>query len=209
MAGLLLVVSGPSGAGKSTVMNAVMGKRTDVFFSVSVTTRPPRAEEKEGREYHFVSPDEFSTMQEDGRFLEVGTFAGHRYGTPRDLVMERLDRGETVVLDIESAGAAQVKATMPECVLIFLTPGSEDEAERRLRKRGTENEEAIVRRMNASQREYMHIDLYRYIVINDNIEEAVAKLEAILIAEAARTERNRGLFSIYRNARHRNASIYR
>ena len=198
MAGMLLVISGPSGAGKSTVLNAVMRKRKNFFFSVSVTTRSPRPEEKDGREYYFVSPEDFNIMREDGRLLETGSFAGNWYGTPRDAVMKQIARGETVVLDIESSGAAQVKANMPDSVLIFLTPGTEEEAERRLRGRGTEDEEAIQMRMAASRREYIHIDQYRYIVVNDKLEDAVSAIEAIILAESARTHRNKGLFHKYR-----------
>jgi guanylate kinase len=200
MAGLLLVVSGPSGAGKSTVLHKVMEKRDDLFFSVSVTTRAPRPHEKEGEDYFFVSPDEFHTMEEEGRLLEVGTFAGNSYGTPRDMVLERIARGETVILDIETDGAAQVKEKMPESVLIFLTPSTEEEAERRLRSRGTEDEEKIQRRMADSRMRYVHIDNYRYIVVNDNVEDAASAMEAIIRAECARTERNKGIFSKYRKS---------
>ncbi|MCL1807569.1 MAG: guanylate kinase [Oscillospiraceae bacterium] len=198
MAGLLLVVSGPSGAGKSTVLNAVMAKRKDMFFSVSATTRAPRPGETDGVQYSFVSPDEFHRMLQEGRLLETGSFAGNWYGTPLDPVMERLGSGETVVLDIESAGAAQVKEKYPNAVLIFLTPSTEEEAERRLRNRGTENEEKVLKRMADSRREYMQIDQYRYIVVNDTVEVAVQAMEAIIIAECARTKRNKGLFFKYR-----------
>jgi guanylate kinase len=201
MAGLLLVISGPSGAGKSTVLNAVINKRGDLFFSVSATTRPPRPEEVDGRDYFFVSSDEFCAMQENGNLLEVGTFAGYWYGTPRAAVLERLNRGETVILDIESAGAAQVKESMPDSVLIFLTPSTEEEAERRLRKRGTEDEEKIAKRLTASRREYSHIDHYQYILVNDNLLDAVENLEAIIRAECAKTTRNRNLFRNYRECK--------
>ncbi|MDR0326651.1 MAG: guanylate kinase [Oscillospiraceae bacterium] len=201
MAGLLLVVSGPSGAGKSTVLKAVMEKRGDMFFSVSATTRPPRPGETDGCEYYFISPAEFAKMQEEGLLLETGEFAGNWYGTPRAPVMERLSRGETVVLDIESAGAAQVRERCPEAVTVFLTPSSEDEAERRLRSRGTEAEEVIQRRLLASRKEYMEIDQYQYIIINDSLEEAVLTLDAVILAEMARAERNPRLFSRYRNLR--------
>jgi guanylate kinase len=201
MAGLLLVVSGPSGAGKSTVLKTVMGKRDDMFFSVSATTRPPRPGEEEGKDYFFITPDQFHHMQEEGQLLETGSFAGNWYGTPRDPVMERLNRGETVVLDIETAGAAQVKERFSEAVLVFLTPSAEEEAERRLRNRGTESEEKIQMRMADSRREYMLIDQYRYLVINDKLEDAVATLEAIVTAEASLTSRNKELFYKYRNSR--------
>jgi guanylate kinase len=198
MAGLLLVISGPSGAGKSTVLSKVMANRADISFSVSVTTRPPRAEEREGQDYFFVSPVEFIGLRDSGRLLEVGTFAGNWYGTPRDAVLARLNRGEIVVLDIESAGAAQVKERMPEAVLIFLTPSTEEEAERRLRSRGTENESSILKRLASSRPEYMHINKYQYIVVNDKLEDAVATLEAIILAECSRTERRTDIFRNYR-----------
>jgi guanylate kinase len=198
MAGLLLVVSGPSGAGKSTVLHAVMDKRDDMFFSVSATTRPPRPGETEGKDYYFVSNAEFEGLVEGGKLLETGEFAGNLYGTPLDPVTDQLARGHIVVLDIESAGAAQVKEKYPESVLIFLTPSNEEEVERRLRVRGTESDEKIKRRLADSQREFRHIDLYHYFVINDTVQIAANTLESVIIAERARTSRNKGLFAQYR-----------
>ena len=201
MPGLLLVVSGPSGAGKSTVLKTVMKKRGNMFFSVSATTRPPRPGETDGQDYFFVTPEEFEGMTKDGRLLEWAEFAGNRYGTPRGPIMERLSNDEIVVLDIETEGAAQVREKCPEAVLIFLTPSDEDEAERRLRARATESEEKIQRRIMASRREYLEIDNYQYAVINDSVEAAALTLEAVIIAECARIERNPTLFAQYRNLR--------
>jgi guanylate kinase len=198
MAGLLLVISGPSGAGKSTVLKAVMSKREDMFFSVSATTRPPRPGEMEGEDYFFVTPQEFNKMQREGHLLEVGIFADKFYGTPYFPVMKRLERGETVVLDIETDGASQVKRRYPEAVLVFLTPSNEEEAERRLRNRATEDEQTILERITESRREYTHIDDYNYIVVNDNLEDAIKTLESVIIAESARTGRNKNLFNKYR-----------
>ena len=198
MAGLLLVVSGPSGAGKSTVLRAVMQKRKDMFFSVSATTRPPRPGEVDGREYYFVTPDDFRRMQEDGELLEWAAYAGNLYGTPLSPVIERLGRGETVVLDIESIGAVEVKQKYFEAIMIFLAPSTEQETERRLRSRGTDAEEIIQRRLENSRREYRAIDRYQYIVVNDVLDKAIQTLDAIIIAEAARTGRNGALFAEYR-----------
>ena len=199
MPGLLLVVSGPSGAGKSTVLKTVMKKRGNMFFSVSATTRPPRPGETDGQDYFFVTPDEFEGMTKDGRLLEWAEFAGNRYGTPREPIMERLANEEIVVLDIETEGAAQVKEKCPEAVLIFLTPSDEDEAERRLRARATESEEKIQQRIMDSRKEYLEIDNYQYAVINDSVDEAALTLEAVITAECARIERNPTLFAQYRN----------
>ncbi|MDR1693193.1 MAG: guanylate kinase [Oscillospiraceae bacterium] len=201
MTGLLVVVSGPSGAGKSTVLKTVMEKRSDMFFSVSATTRSPRPEEVEGKDYFFMGFEAFHKLRLEGRFLEWTQYAGHCYGTLYDPVMKRLNNGETVVLDIETNGATQVMERYPAAVSIFLTPPSEAEAERRLRSRGTESEETICNRLEVTRGCFRYIDRYQYIVINEIIEETAKTLEAILTAERARTGRNPGLFADFRKQR--------
>ncbi len=198
MTGLLMVVSGPSGAGKSTVLKTVMAKRRDMFFSVSATTRLPRPGETEGQDYYFVSFDAFHKMRAEGKLLEWAEYAGQCYGTPFEPVMNRLSNGETVVLDIETKGAIQVMERYPSAVTVFLTPPSELEAERRLRSRGTENEEKIQSRLQVTRGVFRYIDKYQYIVVNEIIEEAANTIEAILTAERARTGRNTALFAEFR-----------
>ena len=141
--GKLLVLSGPSGCGKGTVLRALMAGREDMMFSVSATTRAPRPGEVNGREYYFVSRERFAEMVEQGELLEHAEFVGNCYGTPRAPVLEQLEKGRHVLLDIEVQGAAQVKKAMPEAVTVFLSPPSLKELERRLRGRGTLPVEAI------------------------------------------------------------------
>ncbi|MDR0293315.1 MAG: guanylate kinase [Oscillospiraceae bacterium] len=198
MAGMLLVVSGPSGAGKGTVLRAVMDRRSGMFFSVSATTRPPRPGEQDGREYFFMDGKTFSELRGKGGLLEWAEYAGYFYGTPEGPVRERLARGQTVVLDIEVVGGAQVMERCPEAVSVFLTPSDERELERRLRGRGTESEETIQKRMARAREEYRFMDRYRYIVVNDALGEAVKTLEAVITAEGARAERRPEIFSQYR-----------
>lgn len=196
--GLLLVISGPSGAGKSTVLRAVMESRDDMFFSVSATTRPPRPGEQDGHDYFFMEEKAFREMREAGLLLEWAEYAGNCYGTPSAPIRERLMRGQIVVLDIETNGALQVMEQCPDAITVFLSPSSEEESERRLRGRGTESESKIQKRMEIMREEYHFIDRYQYIVVNDGLEEAVKTLAAILVAESARTDRNRHLFTAYR-----------
>ena len=185
--GKLMVISGPSGTGKSTVIGYLMDIRPGLEFSVSATTRAPRPGEVDGREYFFVSPERFAQMVADGEFLEHATFVGNSYGTPRSQVEHRLEKGITVILDIEVKGAAQVKAAMPEAVTIFLAPPSLEALEERLRGRGTETEESIRKRLGNAARELAAWREYDSIVVNDVAEQAADRLDAILTAAHART----------------------
>lgn len=196
--GFLLIISGPSGAGKSTVLRAVMQYRSDMFFSVSATTRPPRQGERHGQDYYFLSREEFLRMRGEGGLLEWAEYAGHYYGTPLAPVTERIQSGHIVVLDIETMGAMTVMEKCTGTVSIFLTPSSLHEVERRLRDRGTESEEKIRRRMEITRESYIYIDRYDYIVINDTLKMSTAQLEAILLAEQSRASRLPDLFTEYR-----------
>ena len=178
--GTLLVLSGPSGAGKSTVLRRLMDGREDMCFSVSATTRPPRPGEKEGIDYFFVSRERFQSMIEAGELLEHAEFVGNCYGTPKSQVLERLEQGMTVVLDIEVQGAAQVKARMPEALTVFLAPPSLEELERRLRGRGTETEEKILSRLETAREELKLAPRYDYTVVNDDPDRAAGELAEIL-----------------------------
>ena len=184
--GKLLVISGPSGAGKSTVVAKAIEGRTDICFSTSVTTRSPRPGEVHGREYFFVNFERFREMVENDELLEHAEYVANRYGTPRFYVEKRLDEGMNVLLDIEVQGARQVRRKMPEAILIFIAPPSLVELERRLRGRGTDTERAIEGRLIRARQEYQEADFYDYLIVNDDVDKAAAKLNAIIEAEHCR-----------------------
>ncbi len=181
--GLLLVVSGPSGSGKTTVLTRLMQDRDDVFFSVSSTTRTPRPGERDGTDYNFVCAEKFEEELDAGHFLEWAEFAGNLYGTPAAPVLEAINLGKVVILDIEVRGALQVKEKYPDAVLIYLWTGSFEELERRLRRRGTEREEVLRRRLEIAMEEYKAIGEYKYKVLNYEVEEACRALNSIIVAE--------------------------
>jgi guanylate kinase len=185
--GKLFVISGPSGAGKSTVVTKATTGRADTCFSVSVTTRKPREGEVNGREYFFVQPDEFKEMADAGEFLEHAEYVANSYGTPRKYVQDKLDAGLNVVLDIEVQGAEQVKAQMPDAVMIFITPPSLGELEARLRGRGTDTERKIEARLIRARQEYREAAEYDYIIINGDADTAANEFGSILTAERCRS----------------------
>ena len=178
--GKLFVISGPSGAGKSTVIGLMMEGRNDVGFSVSVTTRAPRPGEQDGVDYYFVTKERYEELVKGGELLEHAYFAGNGYGTPRKPVLDKLNEGINVILDIEVQGAAQVKSAMEEAVTIFLMPPTLEELERRLRGRGTETEEKILQRLETARRELPLAENYDYRIINDDPERAAHELAAIM-----------------------------
>ena len=184
--GSLIVISGASGVGKSTVIAKVLESCQDVYFSVSCTTRPPRAGEVDGVNYHFISRAEFEERVGRGEFLEYAEYVGNYYGTSRNIVEEQIGRGIDVILDIEVQGATQVKDNWPEARAIFIVPPSFEELARRLRARKTESEEKIAGRLQRAREEYKEIPRYDYIVINDKLEKAAEELQAVLIAERCR-----------------------
>lgn len=184
--GRLFVISGPSGAGKSTVLSNALNGRTDTVFSTSVTTRAPRPGEVEGVDYFFVDHQRFYEMVKNNELLEHAEFVSNRYGTPRAYVMEKMNEGFNVVLDIEVQGARQVNKKMPDAVKIFIVPPSIDELEQRLRGRGTDSEEAIKGRLTRARQEYLEADFYDYIIINDDIDKAATELTSIINSERCR-----------------------
>jgi guanylate kinase len=174
--GLLVVVAGPSGVGKGTVHGRVRAALDDAVLSVSVTTREPRAGERDGVDYHFVDRPTFETMAEDGDLLEWATYAGNLYGTPRLPVVAAIAEGKVVVLDIEVQGAVQIKERVPDALLVFLLPPSFEELEARLRGRGTEDEATIAQRLEVARREVADADRFDVQVVNDDLDRCVAEV---------------------------------
>lgn len=184
--GKLFVISGPSGAGKSTVVFKALEGRSDVCFSISVTTRKPRPYETDGKEYFFVDLDRFKEMVENDELLEHAEYVANSYGTPRKYVEDKLNAGIDVILDIELQGARQVNEKMPEAVKIFIIPPTIAELKRRLENRGTDTARAIEARLFRARQEYAEADFYDYIIVNDNADLAAAQMSAIMTAEHCR-----------------------
>ena len=188
MAGILFIISAPSGSGKSTLVNEVRKQLRGIEFSVSWTTRPPRGSEQDGREYHFTSREEFERMVAAGEFLEYAeVFDKDLYGTPRKALEAARREGHDLLLDIDVQGAAQVRASMPEAVSIFVLPPNPKVLRTRLRNRsraeGVVNESEVYRRLGEASREIENYREYGYILVNDILDRAVAQLEAIVLAE--------------------------
>lgn len=187
--GLLIVLSGPSGVGKGTVCSALRSKAPELVYSVSATTRAPREGEREGINYFYKTREQFQAMIANNDLLEWAEYVGNYYGTPRSFVTETLNSGRDIILEIEVQGALQVKERFPEGVFIFLLPPSLDELQNRIVTRGTESEETIRSRMNAAIDELKLIENYDYAVVNDQIEKACSKIQAIIAAEHCRRDR--------------------
>ncbi|MBQ3642900.1 guanylate kinase [bacterium] len=183
MKGHLYIVAGCSGVGKGTLLKLFLEKNPDVKLSVSATTRKPREGEQEGINYFFTNIDDFKKSIENNEFLEWAEFSGNYYGTKKSYVEKKLNEGKDVILEIEVQGAKQVKEKMPEAVSIFIMPPSMEALEQRLRGRHTEDEEAIQRRLHQVNREIEAGKNFDYKVINDNIEDALEKLQEIFNKE--------------------------
>lgn len=186
----LFVISAPSGCGKGTVLGEVF-KNKDPFYSVSCTTRQPREGEVNGVHYHFMNNDEFEKMIDEGKFMEHAGFVGHYYGTPKEPVLENLEQGRDVVLEIETQGAFQVKENFPNAVLIFILPPSVKEIRRRLHKRGTENDDVIEKRCNEAKGEIEKSFRYDYVIMNDELEKAVE--DFLTVMESEKTGNNKAV----------------
>jgi guanylate kinase len=187
--GLLLVLSGPSGVGKGTVCKALRERMPDLVYSVSATTRAPRAGEVEGVNYFFKTKEEFRRMIEQDELLEWAEYVGNYYGTPRLFVEDMLASGRDVILEIEVQGALQVKKKFPQGVFLFLAPPDLAELENRIVGRGTETEETIRHRMEMARQEIELMDQYDYVVVNDVIDCACERIRSIITAEHLKKER--------------------
>jgi guanylate kinase len=177
------VITGPSGVGKGTLIRGLLGQLPELELSVSATTRPPRPGEREGVDYHFLTPDEFARHVDEGDFLEHATYSGNRYGTLRSEVARRLREGRPVVLEIEVQGARQVRAAMPEAVAVFIAPPSREALRARLIGRGTDTPEQVQTRMQTAEQELAAQPEFSHVVVNDRLETATGELAEIVRSE--------------------------
>lgn len=191
--GLLLVVSGPSGAGKGTICKGLLEKNKDIELSISATTRDPRPGEVDGINYYFLEREEFKSMLDDNEFLEHAEVYGNYYGTPKTKVMEKLEQGKDVLLEIDIQGALKVKEIYKDGVFVFIVPPSMDELKSRLELRGTETRESMIRRFESAYDEIGFVFKYDYAVLNDEVDKAVSKMESIIEAEKCRVHRQKNL----------------
>ena len=187
--GNLIVISAPSGAGKGTVIDGVMKINNNLWLSVSMTSRNMRSNDIPGETYFFVSKEEFEKRIKEGVFLEYAIYNGNYYGTPKDKIQEKLDQGIDVILEIEIQGALKVKELVPDAIFIFILPPSMKELRRRLVNRGTDSKEKVLERFKTAYKEINEVTKYNYVVINDEVEKAVSKVNAILLSERCRVDR--------------------
>lgn len=188
--GILIVVSGFSGAGKGTLMKRIMEKYDSYALSISATTRAPREGEVNGREYFFKTVDEFEKMIAQEELIEYAKYVSNYYGTPKAYILEQLEAGKDVILEIEIQGALKVREKFPDTLLLFVTPPSAKELEHRLTMRGTETPEVIASRMARACEEAEFMDHYDYLVINDDLEECVEELHELIQREHQKVTRN-------------------
>ena len=198
--GILTVVSGFSGSGKGTIMKELMANYSDTYaLSISATTRAPRPGEVHGKEYFFVTREEFESMIEREELIEYAQYVNNYYGTPRDYVFEQLENGKDVILEIEIQGALKVKEKYPDTLLMFVSPPSAEELKKRLTDRGTEDAATIASRLSRAWQEAQGVEKYDYFVINDVLEDCVQEVHAIIQNEHARVFRNQELIDTIKN----------
>ncbi|MBH0229119.1 guanylate kinase [Halobacillus yeomjeoni] len=187
--GILFILSGPSGVGKGTVRKALFEQSTNLRYSISMTTREPREGEVDGVDYFFKSRDEFEKLISEGQLIEHAEYVGNYYGTPRQYVEQTLEEGKDVFLEIEVQGALKVRENFPQGVFIFLIPPSLEELKDRIVTRGTETEDKVKNRLHAAKEEIEMMDAYDYVVVNDEIDNAVKKVQSIVASEHCKRER--------------------
>jgi guanylate kinase len=189
--GHLYVIAAPSGAGKTSLLQALMSRRPAIGFSVSCTTRKPRPGEQDGRDYHFIGREEFERLIEAGEFIEHANVFGNLYGTRQSVVAAALAEGRDLILEIDWQGAKQVREHLPEAIQIFILPPSRAELESRLRKRGSDSNEAIARRLAESVLEMSHWRDFDFVIVNRDFDRALAELEAICDGHGEASRRDR------------------
>jgi len=189
--GLLIVLSGPSGAGKGTLCKLLREEMPELEYSVSVTTRAPRAGEKEGVNYYYIDKETFEQMIVNNELLEWAKVYDNYYGTPKKQVLEHLRQGKDIILEIDIQGAMNIKKQYPKGVFIFIVPPSIQELENRITKRGTDSVEAIKKRLSCACEELSYVTEYDYVIVNDTVENAIEKLKAVIIAERCRPQRKK------------------
>ena len=188
--GQIIVISAPSGAGKGTVIKKLLENDNKTrWLSVSATSRAPREGEQEGLNYYYLTEKEFKKRIKEDYFLEYTNYAGNYYGTPKEYIKDKIEKGIDVILEIEIEGAMNIKKLIPEALFIFIMPPSLKELVRRLKGRGTESNEKILKRFHEAYKEINEVTKYNYVVVNDNVESAVEKIESIIKAERCRVDR--------------------
>ena len=192
--GQLIVISAPSGAGKGTIINELLKRNDNFYLSISTTSRPIRTNDIPGVTYNFVSKEEFEQKINEGYFLEYTNYVGNYYGTPRSTIKEKLEQGLDVILEIEIEGATNIKKLIPEAIFIFILPPSLKDMVTRLKKRGTDSNEKIIKRFHTAYKEINEVTKYNYVVVNDIIEKAVDKVDSIIKAEKCRVDRIEEVF---------------
>ena len=175
--GILVVVSGFSGAGKGTLMKELLKRYDNYALSISATTRAPREGETDGKEYFFVSKEQFEKMRDEQKLIEYAQYVNHYYGTPKEYVEQKMAEGKDVILEIEIQGAMKIKEQFPESLLLFVTPPSAEELQKRLVGRGTETADVIAQRLARAYEESEGMDAYDYIVVNDDLDECAAAVQ--------------------------------
>lgn len=186
---LVYIISAPSGSGKSTLTNEILKLVPNLVFSISYTTRPPRGSEQNGKQYYFVSGEEFNRMVRDGEFLEHANVYGKCYGTARRFLREAGKSGNDLLLDIDVQGAAQIKKNLTDAISVFVLPPDRQTLEGRLRNRSEDREDEIERRLKTASREIEEYDKYDYVLINDQLAKSIERLEAIVLSERLRREK--------------------